>query len=251
MEIRIKKEFMKNIILLTIILLTQNLWAVCSSPISRTNNSANAVLTSTKYNLDLNTVYSRTNELPGDCLTDATVSTAKIADEAVTAAKLAPTLLAQFIPAGTILPFGGTVVPSGFLLCNGQSVSRSTYADLYTAIGVAFGSGNGSTTFNMPDLRGRFLRGVDSGATRDPDRASRTAMASGGNAGDNVGSVQDDELKAHVHSQTAYWETNSGGNGYVASNASGSNANTISNIASTGGNETRPKNANVNYIIKY
>jgi microcystin-dependent protein len=250
MEIKTRMN-MKNIILLALILLTHNLWAVCVSPLSRTNNSANAILTSTKYNLDLNTVYSRVNELPGDCITDATIATAKIADSAITSAKLAPALLAQFIPAGAVLPFAGTVVPSGFLLCNGQAVSRTTYSDLYTAIGVAHGSGNGSTTFNVPDYRGRFLRGLDGGAARDPDRASRTAMASGGNAGDNVGSVQDDAFESHTHYQNAYWETNSGGNGYVATNASGLNLNSVTNISSTGGNETRPMNANVNFIIKY
>jgi hypothetical protein len=93
-------------------------------------------------------------------------------------------------PAGVMLPFGGAVAPDGWLLCNGASVSRATYSKLFGAIGSAHGSGDGSTTFTLPDTRGRFLRGVDGGVARDPDRASRTAAASGGNTGDLVGSVQ-------------------------------------------------------------
>lgn len=241
---------MRKLFILLFIFVTHNLWAVCTSPISRTNTSSGQVLTSTKYNLDLNTVYSKINDLPGDCITDATVSTAKIADGAVTSAKLAAGVLSQFIPAGTILPFGGTVAPSGFLLCNGQTVSRTDYSDLYAAIGDNFGNGNGSTTFHVPDLRGRFLRGVDSGVGNDPDRATRTAMNSGGNIGDNVGSVQDDAFESHSH-RVKNADSVAGGpgtSGYVA----GSTFNSWqSNAENTGGNETRPKNANVNFIIKY
>lgn len=257
---------MKNLLILTFIFLTQNLWAVCSSPISRTNNTANQVLTSTKYNLDLNTVYSKVNNLPGDCITDETVSTAKIADGAVTSAKLAAGVLAAFIPVATILPFAGTVAPTGFLLCNGQTVSRVTYADLYTAVGTSFGSGNGSTTFHVPDFRGRFLRGVDGGQGRDPDRLIRTAMNSGGNSGDDVGSVQTDELAGHQHytvtnatsassgglnaSQYLHAANNSGTNAFYTLAGGGAAAN-VGLTSVNGGNETRPENANVNFIIKY
>jgi len=90
-------------------------------------------------------------------------------------------------------------VPSGWLECNGAAVSRSTYASLFSAIGTAFGEGDGSTTFNLPDLRGRFVRGYDNGAGNDPDAGSRTASASGGDTGDNVGSVQDDAFQGHKH----------------------------------------------------
>lgn len=63
------------------------------------------------------------------------------------------------VPSGTILPFGGSSAPAGFLLCDGTAVSRTTFANLFTAVGTAFGSGDGSTTFNVPDLRYNFLRG--------------------------------------------------------------------------------------------
>ena len=66
------------------------------------------------------------------------------------------------IPSGVVLPFAGSgTVPTGFLLCNGAAVSRTTYADLFTTIGTTYGVGDGSTTFNIPDFRGRFLRGYD------------------------------------------------------------------------------------------
>lgn len=64
---------------------------------------------------------------------------------------------------GTISAFGGTEIPVGTLLCNGQAVSRTTYADLFGVIGTNFGSGNGSSTFNLPDLRERFAVGASSG----------------------------------------------------------------------------------------
>lgn len=64
-------------------------------------------------------------------------------------------------PIGTILMYGGTRLPFGFLWCNGSAVSRTVYADLFNAIGTAFGSGDGSTTFNLPDYRGRFPQGAD------------------------------------------------------------------------------------------
>lgn len=66
-------------------------------------------------------------------------------------------------PAGALMMYGGASAPSGWLLCNGQAVSRTTYADLFAAIGTTYGVGNGSTTFNLPDLRGRTPIGVGQG----------------------------------------------------------------------------------------
>jgi len=64
-------------------------------------------------------------------------------------------------PPGVILPFAGATAPDGFLLCYGQAVSRNTYSDLFAAIGTTYGVGDGSTTFNVPDLRGRVAAGKD------------------------------------------------------------------------------------------
>lgn len=69
-------------------------------------------------------------------------------------------LVSDFAPSGVIFPFAGSVAPTGYLLCDGSHVSRSTYANLFTAIGEAYGEGDGSTTFALPDTRGVFLRGL-------------------------------------------------------------------------------------------
>lgn len=177
------------------------------------------------------------------------VSTAKVQDGAITKTKLASAVQALLVPTGTIMAFGGTVAPTGWLMCNTATpVSRTTYADLFAVIGVSFGNGNGTTTFNIPDFRGRFLRGIDGGTGRDPNAGTRTAMNAGGNTGDNMGSIQNDAYAAHTHSYTlsnAYWNGDSG-SGIAYRGADTPSANT----GSSGGSETRPKNANVNYIIK-
>ena len=66
----------------------------------------------------------------------------------------------ESLPAGVIIPFAGTSVPTGCLLCNGAAVSRTNYANLFAAIGTRYGAGNGSTTFNLPDARDRVLQGA-------------------------------------------------------------------------------------------
>jgi len=146
-------------------------------------------------------------------------------------------------PAGSILAFMGETAPTGYLECNGAAVSRETYADLFAAIGTRFGIGDGSTTFNLPDLRGRFLRGWDHGAGLDPDKATRTDSGDG-TVGDHVGTKQADEFKAHVHSAmtTNNQQIATGGSSYNHSSG---------DSGSTGGNETRPVNIYVMYCIKY
>lgn len=66
------------------------------------------------------------------------------------------------VPAGAVMFFGVKSIPDGWLLCNGANVSRTTYANLFAAIGTNFGSGNGSTTFTLPNLSGRFIEGTTS-----------------------------------------------------------------------------------------
>jgi microcystin-dependent protein len=85
------------------------------------------------------------------------VQTADYVDASITLAKLAATVVP--VPTGMISPFAGTSAPTGFLMCDGAPVSRTTYATLFATIGVAYGQGDNSTTFNVPDLRGKFLRG--------------------------------------------------------------------------------------------
>jgi microcystin-dependent protein len=149
------------------------------------------------------------------------------------------------MPTGVILAYGASAAPSGWLICNGSAVSRTTYSTLWNVIGVNFGSGNGSTTFHLPDFRGRFLRGVTTDTGRDPDTSSRTAMNPGGKTGSKVGSVQDDAFESHSHNIP----TNSAGGSTPGASFAGSGSVFTSNA--TGGSETRPINAYVQYIIKY
>jgi microcystin-dependent protein len=151
------------------------------------------------------------------------------------------------VPVGTIIMYAGTGTPPGrYLEFSETPVSRSTYSGLYAVIGTAWGSGDGSTTFNIPPP-GLFFRVVDGGSGNDPDAASRTAIATGGNTGDNVGSFQDDGFKSHTHNTgiTFFSGTfsNGGTNRFI----------TFAQTATTptGGNETRPKNMYIRGFIRY
>jgi microcystin-dependent protein len=180
--------------------------------------------------------------------------------------------VADLIPPGMISAFGGAVAPTGYLLCDGSAVSRTTYAALFSVIGTNYGAGDGSSTFNLPDLRGQFLRGVDGSAGVDPDKASRTALKSGGNSGNNVGSAQACATKKpttpltgstgndspdHAHSisvSSGYgeWSFLGGGSWGAGGSSGGATARHTHTVTiSAGGDaETRPTNVYVNYIIK-
>ena len=171
-------------------------------------------------------------------------------------------------PSGTVVPFAGSTAPEGWALCDGSTVSRSTYAALFAAIGEAWGNGDGSTTFHLPDMRGRFLRGSTQGmnpldaAERDPDYESRTVSNAGGNTGDGVGSVQGDAIRnitgtynqnfAHTLTVAGAFAKSAGGSFLSAGTNPGASLNSTfdaSRVVPTAG-DNRPKNANVNYIIK-
>jgi len=166
---------------------------------------------------------------------------------------------ASIIPAGTVVAFAGTTAPAGWLLCDGTSYLRATYATLFTAIGNAHGAADVSH-FNVPDYRGRFLRGLDGIAGNDPDKAARTAMNSGGNTGNAVGSVQGSMYGSHSHGVLGY-DYNDGNstspshlkleNGDLAYYGFTLQNPTSGGVQANGGNETRPVNASVNWIIKY
>ncbi len=188
------------------------------------------------------------------------------------------------VPAGTIMAYGGLTIPSGWIVCDGTAVSRTSYASLFGAIGINFGGGDGISTFNLPDLRGRFLRGVDGGAGHDPDAASRTASNPGGPVGNAVGTLQADSTAApatpfvaettgaHTHTNgqfdrlslhdgvnttngTALDNVDGGAEPNLATTAplltAGAHTHRIGGGFGTGGDkETRPRNVAVQYIIK-
>lgn len=133
---------------------------------------------------------------------------------------------------GRIVFFGSSTPPTGWLKCNGAAVSRTTYADLFAVIGTTFGTGDGSTTFNLPELRAEFPRFWDDSRGIDTGRV--------------LGSLQSDEIKAHTHTYSLVF----GGAGASAATA-GVNGTSTSNTGSTGGTETRPRNIALLGIIKY
>jgi microcystin-dependent protein len=156
------------------------------------------------------------------------VTTNAIADGAVTQAKASNML----IPAGAIMPFAMNGAPTGWLAADGTAVSRSTYATLFAAIATTYGVGDGATTFNVPDLRGYFVRG--------------TGTNSDGTVSGTFAAKQADELKSHTHTYT--FKSTTGGSS--AGGDPNSVTNTSVNTGATGGTETRPRNIAMFYCIK-
>ena len=150
------------------------------------------------------------------------------------------------IPAGTISAYGGVAAPMGWLLCQGQLVSRTTYAALFAAIGNTYGAGDGSTTFAVPDLRGRVPAGADSG---DAD------FALGHPGGTKTVTLTVDQIPSHTHRAPSgsFGIVGAGGTyGVVANPASGINGDYSATGSRGGGqahNNLQPYLA-VNYIVK-
>lgn len=153
------------------------------------------------------------------------------------------------IPAGTVMAWASELAPTGYLPCEGAAISRTSYANLFAAIGIQYGDGDGETTFNLPDYRGQFLRGWDHGSGLDPDAAARTDRGDG-TGGNAVGSKQADDFKSHRHGSK---KANYSGGGSTTDplwfDEDGVTPKVYTDYE--GGNETRPKNVNVLYIIKY
>jgi microcystin-dependent protein len=104
----------------------------------------------------------------------------------------------DYLPVCEITIWPLDVVPDGWLECDGSAISRITYNYLYSNIGETFGIGDGYTTFNVPDLRGLFVRAQNSMALIDPDALSRTDRGDG-ITGDFVGTIQDSQSRGHLH----------------------------------------------------
>ena len=153
------------------------------------------------------------------------------------------------VPTGAVFHFASNTAPLGYLVCDGSAVSRTAYADLYAITGTVFGTGDGSTTFNLPDLRAEFIRGWDNGRGVDSGRG--------------FGSSQEDSIEAHKHKSgwgsdlsapfgsngTTYGSSSyydPGKPAYLTSDGSESGTNT-SGVIST---ETRPKNVALLPCIK-
>lgn len=121
--------------------------------------------------------------------------------------------LTSLVPSGTILEFAGTTPPSGYLLANGQAVSRTTYATLFSICGTAYGAGDGSTTFNVPDRRGRVGAGYDpsnaTGRLTGSTAQGASAAALGNSGGEQAHTQTSAELVSHSHTATSISSSNS------------------------------------------
>jgi microcystin-dependent protein len=124
------------------------------------------------------------------------------------------------MPTGSVTSFAGSSAPSGWLLCDGRStgISRTTYANLFAVIGTTYGSGDGSTTFNLPDLRGRVVGGKDDmGGTA----ASRITNAVSGITATTLGATGGNQnLHQHSHPNTASFSGSGANTGTVSSDHS-------------------------------
>jgi len=158
------------------------------------------------------------------------------------------------VPIGSIIPWTSTTIPDGWLECNGQAVSRTGFSELFAKIGTTFGAGDGSTTFNIPDLRGEFIRGWDHGRGVDSGRA--------------FGSWQAEEFKAHNHVTDSRFNKFSARASDVDNQGTGTTFDTgyseaeyrtghmndslwaSATIKTEGGPETRPRNVALMFIIK-
>ena len=174
------------------------------------------------------------------------------------------------VPSGSVFCMAVATVPSGYLECNGAAVSRTTYAALFAIIGTAYGTGNGSSTFNLPDLRGEFVRGFDNGRGVDSGRSIASSQSSQfGQHNHNVSASSSSSVSdpGHQHSMSVGFFNSLSSGGALAFRDAGT-SNRINN-ASTGisvststsisqsnrggtsnSSETRPRSIAMMYIIK-
>ena len=192
-------------------------------------------------------------------LPDGSVSTVKIVDANVTLAKLAAAVQQALVPAGTVLAFAASTAPSGYLECDGAAVSRATYSALFAVIGTTYGTGDGSTTFNLPDLRGEFVRGWDHGKGTDAARALGSAQSSANLSHTHTGTtassgdhyhevpVQEGDDSPPVQYFGGAQDINS--TSTLLTSTAGAHTHTFT-TASSGGLEARPRNIALMFVIK-
>ena len=171
------------------------------------------------------------------------------------------------VPTGAVFCVAVATIPTGYLECNGEAVNRTTYAALFSFIGTQYGAGNGSSTFNLPDLRGEFVRGLDNGRGIDPNR-----QVGSNQSGQNLSPDHDADASAtsnvsdpgHRHPSRGYGNDDDGGNQYTGSGNNDVRSNAIEDattgisvatnvsidVDNDGGNEARPRNVAMMYIIK-
>ena len=171
------------------------------------------------------------------------------------------------VPTGAVFCVAVATIPTGYLECNGAAVSRTPYAALFSFVGTQYGAGNGSSTFNLPDLRGEFVRGFDNGRGVDSGRGIGSSQS-----GQNLSHDHDADASAtsnvsdpgHRHPSRGYGNDDDGGNQFTGSGNNSVRNNAIEDattgisvatnvsidVDNDGGNEARPRNVAMMYIIK-
>lgn len=175
-----------------------------------------------------------------------------------TSGQLDISFLSNGVPTGAMFQWLTDTAPTGYLLCYGQAVSRTDYATLFGVISTTYGTGDGSTTFNLPDLRGRFPLGQDDMGGSSANRVTDTdADTLGGADGDEFVTLTTNEMPAHTHGLSPNVYTVLGGGAsqlYVATNGAvtASEANDIDTDSAGSGaaHDNMPPFITVNYIIK-
>lgn len=137
-------------------------------------------------------------------------------------------------PVGSIIAHASNIAPSGWVECDGRALSRVVYHTLFDVIGTRFGSGDGVNTFNVPDLRGEFIRGWSNARSVDSSRV--------------FGSWQADEFKSHTHQMKV--QAARGGFPNARDGGDQSNPTSGAHTYPTGGSETRPRNIALMYCIR-
>lgn len=163
------------------------------------------------------------------------------------------------VPVGTVLSFAGSTSPNGYLICDGSAIKRNSYKDLFSIIGTTYGTGDGSTTFNLPDMRGVFLKG-----------AGTTNRVAGKDANGNyyagtLGAYSQDKMQGHHHdigdpNAAIIYRTSAAGSLGLPDNTAANSGNRMkagtqitdgTNGAPRIGITTEPQSLGLNFIIKY
>lgn len=193
--------------------------------------------------------------------TQAEAQAGTASDRYMTPQRVADAISTRAVPVGTVIHVAGSAAPTGFIKANGAAVSRATYAALFAAIGTLYGAGDGSTTFNVPDLRGEFVRGWDDGRGIDSGRALGSAQASANLSHTHTGTASSSGAHTHTISNVISPDTGSstssagpgsggGSGGSFSTSSSGAHTHSLT-VDASGGGESRPRSIALLACIKF
>ena len=203
------------------------------------------VVTPAKMNLAAAPTASVSAIVDADVAAGAAIALSKLATGAlptaitVASANMVTATAQALLPAGAVMPFAMNSAPAGWLAANGAAVSRSTYATLFAAISTTHGVGDSSTTFNLPDLRGIFVRGSGDQTISGTLYSKAFALK------------EADALKSHTHTYGWKGTTYGGANGGNGGTWQVDSTQSTSDASTGASGETRPANIALLYCIKF